>query len=96
MAPVSSSQVVIENYSKNLWGRSIKTLYNVTKSDALENKYINLLKEYLMHCDMVKYAKLEPDKAECSKLIETTRRFVEETKLVEVFNGYQDLQEARA
>ena len=34
MAPVSSSQVVIENYSKNLWGRSIKTLYNVTKSDA--------------------------------------------------------------
>ena len=34
MAPVSSSQIVIENYSKNLWGRSIKTLYNVTKSDA--------------------------------------------------------------
>jgi propanol-preferring alcohol dehydrogenase len=34
MAPVSSSQIVIENYSENFWGRSIKTLYNVTKSDA--------------------------------------------------------------
>ncbi|MFH1415492.1 MAG: hypothetical protein ABIH89_05350 [Elusimicrobiota bacterium] len=58
-------------------------LDNVTKSDALEGKYINLLKEYLMHCDMVKYAKLEPDKTECSKLIDTTRRFVEQTKPVE-------------
>jgi hypothetical protein len=58
-------------------------LDNVTKSDALESKYINILKEYLMHCDMVKYAKLEPDKAECSKLIEATRKFVHETKLVE-------------
>ncbi len=58
-------------------------LDNVTKSDALENKYIKLLKEYLLHCDMVKYAKFEPDKAECGKLIDTTRRFVQETKPVE-------------
>jgi len=34
MAPVSSSQIVIDNYSQNFWGRSLKTLYNVTKSDA--------------------------------------------------------------
>jgi propanol-preferring alcohol dehydrogenase len=34
MAPVSSSQIVIEDYSNNFWGRSLKTLYHVTKSDA--------------------------------------------------------------
>jgi propanol-preferring alcohol dehydrogenase len=36
MAPVSSSQIVIENYSNNLWGRSLKTLYHVTRSEAEE------------------------------------------------------------
>lgn len=34
MAPVSSSQIVIDNYSQNFWGRSLNTLYNVTKYDA--------------------------------------------------------------
>ena len=34
LAPVSSSQIVIEDYSNNFWGRSLKTLYNVTKTDA--------------------------------------------------------------
>jgi propanol-preferring alcohol dehydrogenase len=34
MAPVSSSPILIDNYSQNLWGRSIKTLFHVTKSDA--------------------------------------------------------------
>jgi len=36
MAPVSSSQILIDNYSFNLWGRTIKTLYHVTKTDAEE------------------------------------------------------------
>ena len=34
LAPVSSSQIVIDDYSINFWGRSLKTLYHVTKSDA--------------------------------------------------------------
>ena len=34
MAPVNSSKIVIEDYSNNFWGRSLKTLYHVTKSDA--------------------------------------------------------------
>ena len=34
LAPVSSSQIRIEDYSNNFWGRSLKTLYHVTKSDA--------------------------------------------------------------
>lgn len=36
MAPVSSSRIVIENYTENLWGRDIRTLYNLNKTDATE------------------------------------------------------------
>jgi propanol-preferring alcohol dehydrogenase len=34
MAPVSASRIVIENYSQNLWGRDIRTLYNLKRADA--------------------------------------------------------------
>jgi propanol-preferring alcohol dehydrogenase len=34
MAPVSASPIRIENYSENLWGRDIRTLYNLNQSDA--------------------------------------------------------------
>jgi hypothetical protein len=33
---VSASPSRIENYSENLWGRDIRTLYNLTTSDAEE------------------------------------------------------------
>jgi propanol-preferring alcohol dehydrogenase len=36
MAPVSASPIVIENYSKSLWGRDVRTLYNLKKADAEE------------------------------------------------------------
>ncbi len=36
MAPVSASPIVIERYSENLWGRDIRTLYNLKRSDAEE------------------------------------------------------------
>jgi propanol-preferring alcohol dehydrogenase len=36
MAPVSASPIVIEDYSQNLWGRDIRTLYNLKRSDAEE------------------------------------------------------------
>jgi propanol-preferring alcohol dehydrogenase len=36
LAPVSSSPIVIENYTENLWGRTIETLYNLKKSEADE------------------------------------------------------------
>jgi propanol-preferring alcohol dehydrogenase len=34
LAPVSMSPIAIGNYSRNLWGRSIKTLYHLKRSDA--------------------------------------------------------------
>jgi alcohol dehydrogenase, propanol-preferring len=36
MAPVSASPITIDDYSANLWGRDIRTLYNLTRSDAEE------------------------------------------------------------
>lgn len=36
MAPVASSPIVINNYSENLWGHSIKSLYHLNKDDAGE------------------------------------------------------------
>jgi len=36
MAPVSASPIRIEDYSENLWGRDIRTLYNLSRSDAEE------------------------------------------------------------
>jgi len=36
MAPVSSSPITIEDYSQNLWGRDLRTLYNLKRSDAQE------------------------------------------------------------
>jgi propanol-preferring alcohol dehydrogenase len=36
MAPVSASPIRVENYSENLWGRDIRTLYNLKRSDAEE------------------------------------------------------------
>ena len=41
MAPVSSNAIHIGNYSQNLWGRTIKTLYQVKPSDAQEFIDIN-------------------------------------------------------
>ncbi|GEM_PF-680343 len=53
---------------------------SVTRGNALEGRFVNLLKEYLNHCDLVKYAKLEPNAEEIRKALETTRQFIEETK----------------
>ena len=43
MAPVSASPIVIGNYSDNLWGRDIRTLYNLNRSDAQE--FVELVDE---------------------------------------------------
>lgn len=36
LAPVSMSDIAIKNYSGNLWGRDVKTLYNVKKGEGEE------------------------------------------------------------
>jgi propanol-preferring alcohol dehydrogenase len=36
LAPVSMSPVVIRDYSATLWGRDLRTLYNVNRKDSRE------------------------------------------------------------
>ncbi len=57
---------------------------SITQSNSLEGHYINLLKDYMRHCDLVKYAKLEPNANQTSDLIVKTREFINETKLPEL------------
>ncbi|HEY44804.1 MAG TPA: alcohol dehydrogenase catalytic domain-containing protein [Anaerolineae bacterium] len=47
LAPVSSSPIRIENYSENLWGRTIDTLYQLKRSDAEE--FIGLVNDLDLH-----------------------------------------------
>jgi len=53
---------------------------SVMGSGVLEGRYLNLLKEYMERCDLVKYAQLDPETGESRSLLETTRTFVQETK----------------
>ncbi|MCK5655664.1 MAG: hypothetical protein KAI03_05190 [Candidatus Aureabacteria bacterium] len=54
-------------------------LESVVYSGKLKVGHINILKEYLNHCDLVKYAEFNPGKPQAELLLETTRHFIEET-----------------
>jgi propanol-preferring alcohol dehydrogenase len=43
LAPVSSTPINVDNYSENLWGRSIKTLYNINGGEAKE--FFNMVED---------------------------------------------------
>jgi len=58
-------------------------LESVVERQSLSARYINLFKEYLSHCDLVKYAKLRPKESDSLKLMETTRGFIQETRVKE-------------
>lgn len=62
-------------------------LGSVVDSGKLKGKYIDILKEYLSHCDLVKYAEFDPGKARAKSLIDTTRRFIEETAKDEEYDN---------
>ncbi len=70
-------------------------LESLVRSDKLEGKYINMLKEYLNHCDLVKYAKFDPGKSQGKKLIETTRHFIKETSESNEGNSDETANEAK-
>ncbi|MDP3981601.1 MAG: hypothetical protein Q8Q33_09335 [Chlamydiota bacterium] len=55
-----------------------------SKTSALSLEQKQLLEQYLSHCDLVKYAKLEPFSEEAHKLLQSTRQFIENTKALEI------------
>jgi nitrogen fixation NifU-like protein len=54
MAPVSASPIVIENYSQNLWGHSIQTLFHLRRSDAEE--FFKLVKGLELKVGVIEHA----------------------------------------
>ncbi|MFH1460114.1 MAG: hypothetical protein ABIG64_07075 [Candidatus Omnitrophota bacterium] len=61
----------------------------VATTNILNTTQIGILKEYLMHCDLVKYAKLIPGDNDPEKLMQTTREFIEQTKEADTGNDGQ-------
>lgn len=55
-------------------------LSELTTSDTLNQMHKGLLRDFLKHCDMVKFAKYGPTKEEIEGVYNTAKRFVEETK----------------
>jgi D-arabinose 1-dehydrogenase-like Zn-dependent alcohol dehydrogenase len=69
LAPVSMSLIEIRNYSDNLWGKDIRTLYNVNKDEAQE--FINIagktdmrMKSHVLHLEELQEAMLQVKKGE--------------------------------
>jgi hypothetical protein len=55
-------------------------LSTLKDSSALRTGQKTLLKDFLSHCDMVKFAKYQPDENESEASYESARRFIDETK----------------
>jgi len=50
------------------------------QKNSLLGSHKALLTDFLIHCDLVKFAKHEPTTAECEKTVSICREFIEETK----------------
>lgn len=52
----------------------------VSRDHLFDSPTRNTLKEFLFHCDMVKFAKYRPEMSEIQKTFDITRDFIEQTK----------------
>ena len=59
-------------------------LMSLASSSVLSTDEKSRLREFLSSCDLVKFAKYAPDKAETDSVFTTARNFIEETKDVHV------------
>ena len=57
-------------------------LQEATANADMPENYKDKLKEFLMHCDMVKFAKYAPTKDEIDRSSDLARNFIEETKAI--------------
>lgn len=58
-------------------------LYSLPESKELADNHKDLLKEFLSHCDLVKFAKYGPTQKEIDDSFKAAKRLVDETKLTE-------------
>lgn len=52
----------------------------IVENNTLDSKYKGLLKDFLTHCDLVKFAKYTPQADEISNIYTAAKEFVEQTK----------------
>jgi hypothetical protein len=55
-------------------------LFELGSSRALESDDKERLKEFMTHCDLVKFAKFQPDAAQIQKTFDLVKEFIEKTK----------------
>jgi hypothetical protein len=71
-------------------------LADLGRSDALTGGQKESLKEFLSACDMVKFAKYEPQRPELEALYNSALRLIEETEPVEVQSPESRVESPRA
>ncbi|MCA9396097.1 MAG: hypothetical protein KC649_02910, partial [Candidatus Omnitrophica bacterium] len=54
------------------------------RSQVLEGRHINLLKDFLSACDLVKYAGTDSDAGQADEVYRTAENFILETRLSEI------------
>jgi len=58
-------------------------LYSLRESKSLKGSHKNLLKQFLNHCDMVKFAKYGPTEQEMDDSFNSAKKLVDETRCVD-------------
>ncbi len=58
-------------------------LHDLQRDGRLNEAQKALLREFLMHCDIVKFAEYQPERAEIEETINTCAQFIAETKLAQ-------------
>lgn len=71
-------------------------LTDLSRSDALTVLQKESLKEFLSACDLVKFAKYEPQRPELEALYQSALRLIEETEPVEVQSPQSTVQNSKA
>ena len=80
--------VILRRYVENRFGvhapgqTTEEFLVYQSRSGILESRHQVLLKEFLLHCDLVKFAELEAGPDQAQKAMEVCRNFVSETRLI--------------
>ena len=85
--------LIVREYIENRFGlrapeeTTEEFLAELAGSGALKGRHEELLERFLEHCDLVKFAKYGPDRDEIQGAFDTTKAFIEETKVESVLSG---------
>ena len=73
---------ILRNYVENRFGlraperTTEEFLHELRESDALDDSHKRILKAFLEHCDLVKFAAYNPENPEIQKTFDTCKEFI--------------------